>query len=46
MLPGCGNGAYLYALDNVIVPALKMYKPDVILVASDKLNLYYGSSVR
>ena len=31
--PGSGNGAYLYALDQVVIPALEAYRPDIILVA-------------
>ncbi|MDW0358780.1 class II histone deacetylase [Halomonas venusta] len=32
--PGCGIGAYLHCLDEVVIPALKRYRPDVIVVAS------------
>jgi acetoin utilization deacetylase AcuC-like enzyme len=31
---GSGNGAYLEAFDNVVAPALRAFKPDVIWVAS------------
>ncbi len=53
MPPGCGHAAYLYALENVVVPALKRFEPDLILVASgydaggmDPLSrtLAYGST--
>lgn len=32
--PGSGNDAYAYAFDKVVEPALRRYKPDIILVAS------------
>ena len=32
--PGCGNEAYLYALEKVVLPALDRYRPDVIVVPS------------
>ncbi len=32
--PGCGNGAYLAAFERVVLPALKRYKPDLIVVPS------------
>jgi acetoin utilization deacetylase AcuC-like enzyme len=32
--PGSGEGAYLYALEKVVLPALKRFKPDLILVSS------------
>ena len=31
---GTGNGGYLYAFDQVVVPALHRFKPDLIAVAS------------
>ena len=31
--PGCGNAAYLAAIDRVVVPALDRYRPDLIIVA-------------
>lgn len=31
--PGCGRGAYLAALDEVVVPALERYRPELIVVA-------------
>jgi acetoin utilization deacetylase AcuC-like enzyme len=31
---GTGNGGYLYALETVVRPALKKFKPDLIAVAS------------
>jgi acetoin utilization deacetylase AcuC-like enzyme len=30
--PGSGEGAYLAAIDRVVVPALEAYRPDVVLV--------------
>lgn len=32
--PGCGNGAYLAAFERVVLPALRRYKPDLIVVPS------------
>jgi acetoin utilization deacetylase AcuC-like enzyme len=32
--PGSGFGAYDYAFDEVVVPALNIYKPELILVSS------------
>ncbi|HEY8481383.1 MAG TPA: class II histone deacetylase [Spirillospora sp.] len=32
--PGTGDGGYLYAMDQVVVPALRRFRPDLILVAS------------
>lgn len=32
--PGSGQGAYLYAFDKVILPTLRAYEPDLIMVAS------------
>ncbi|MDO8431756.1 MAG: class II histone deacetylase [Candidatus Binatus sp.] len=34
MPPGCGGGAYVAAFEQVIVPALKKFKPELIVVAS------------
>jgi acetoin utilization deacetylase AcuC-like enzyme len=34
MPPGCGGGAYVAALERVIVPALRKFKPELIVVAS------------
>ena len=31
---GTGNGGYLYAFEQVVAPALKKFKPDLIAVAS------------
>ncbi len=31
--PGCGHDAYLYAFDRLIDPALRAFRPDVIVVA-------------
>ena len=31
---GSGKGAYRYAFDNVVIPALKRFKPHLILVSS------------
>lgn len=31
---GCGHEAYLYALKTVVIPALRRYQPDLIVVAS------------
>src|SRR5690606_35191003 len=32
--PGTGDGGYLHAMDEVVVPALRRFRPDLILVAS------------
>ena len=32
--PGTGDGGYLHAMDEVIVPAVRAFRPDLILVAS------------
>lgn len=32
--PGSGRGAYTYAFDRVVMPALEKFKPDLILVSS------------
>lgn len=32
--PGSGTGAYYYAFDTVVIPALKRFQPDLILVSS------------
>lgn len=32
--PGCGHGAYLAACEQVVVPALERYRPELIIVAS------------
>lgn len=32
--PGTGDGGYLYAMDQVVAPALQRFQPDLILVAS------------
>jgi acetoin utilization deacetylase AcuC-like enzyme len=32
--PGCGNGAYVHAMQTVVVPALQRFKPEMIMVAS------------
>ena len=32
--PGTGDGGYLYAMDQVVAPALRRFRPDLILVAS------------
>ena len=34
MPPGSGTGAYDYAFDSVVIPALHRFKPDIILVSS------------
>lgn len=31
---GCGNGAYLDAIERVVVPAVRAFEPEIILVAS------------
>jgi len=33
LLPGSGHDAYLYAFDQIVLPALEAYRPDVIVVA-------------
>ncbi|MPV86625.1 class II histone deacetylase [Cardiobacteriales bacterium ML27] len=32
LMPGCGHGAYLYAFEQIIIPALDAYQPDLIFV--------------
>eukprot|EP00750_Incisomonas_marina_P003197 INCI12899.1.p1 GENE.INCI12899.1~~INCI12899.1.p1 ORF type:complete len:515 (+),score=76.06 INCI12899.1:316-1860(+) len=32
--PGCGSGAYKYAFDNIVVPSLRRFQPDMIFVSS------------
>lgn len=32
--PGAGHDAYLHAFERIVVPALRRFKPDVIMVAS------------
>ena len=32
--PGCGNGAYEYAFEQIVLPALRAYKPELIVVPS------------
>ena len=32
--PGCGKGAYSYAFERVVLPALEKFSPDLILVSS------------
>lgn len=32
--PGTGDGGHVYAFENVVVPALRAYQPEVIVVAS------------
>jgi acetoin utilization deacetylase AcuC-like enzyme len=32
--PGSGNGAYLATIEQVVIPALRKYKPDLIVVPS------------
>lgn len=34
--PGSGDGAYGYAIDSVVVPALEKFQPELIVVASGK----------
>jgi len=31
--PGCGWGAYEYAFNRVVLPALRAYRPDLVLVS-------------
>jgi len=33
LFPGSGHAAYLYAMDRVVVPALRRFRPDAIIVA-------------
>lgn len=33
LLPGSGHDAYLYAFERIVLPALKAYRPDAIIVA-------------
>lgn len=32
--PGCGTGAYLAVMDRIVAPALRRFRPELILVAS------------
>ncbi|NKB32455.1 MAG: class II histone deacetylase [Pseudomonadales bacterium] len=32
--PGCGGGAYKQSFESIVIPALKLFKPDMILVAN------------
>ncbi len=32
LMPGCGHGAYLYAFEQIVIPALRAYAPDIIFV--------------
>ncbi len=34
LMAGCGHGAYLAAFERVVLPALRRFKPDLIVVAS------------
>lgn len=34
LLPGSGEAIYLYALDNLVIPALEAYQPEMIIIAS------------
>ena len=33
LLAGCGDEAYLYAFESIVLPALDKFKPDMIIVA-------------
>ncbi len=39
--PGCGGGAYLAAMERVVVPALRAFEPDLIAVACGFDASYY-----
>lgn len=32
--PGCGNKAYLHAMDTIVLPAFRAFNPDLIMVSS------------
>jgi acetoin utilization deacetylase AcuC-like enzyme len=34
LLPGGGHDVYLYAMEHLVLPALRRYKPDLIIIAS------------
>ena len=34
MPPGCGHAAYLYAFERLVLPALRAFKPDLIIIGS------------
>lgn len=34
LLPGGGHEAYLYAIERIVAPALRRYKPELIVIAS------------
>lgn len=33
LMPGCGHGAYVYAFEQIVLPALEAFRPDLIMVA-------------
>jgi acetoin utilization deacetylase AcuC-like enzyme len=34
LIPGGGHNCYMYAFDRIVIPALRLYAPDIIIVAS------------
>jgi len=44
--PGCGHEAYVRAFEQVVLPALDRFKPDLIVVASGLDALAYDTSGR
>ncbi len=33
LMPGCGHGAYVYAFEQIVLPALEAFQPQLIMVA-------------
>lgn len=44
--PGSGTGAYFYAFDKVVIPALEAFSPDLILVSSGQSLRNSNSYIR
>ncbi len=40
MPPGTGEEGFLYVLDNVVMPILEEYKPDIIINSAGQDNHY------
>ncbi len=34
LMPGCGHESYLYAFEQIVIPALEKFQPEMIVVAS------------
>ncbi len=46
MPPGSGHGAYLHAFDQIVVPALQAFAPDIILVSAGQDGGFYDPMAR